>query len=148
MNKTLYDRCSYSSTNQNTIVYILDSSFNEFSEIDNSGGAAFVEKSAMLCRNSNFTNCNSVTGGGGAIYIKNNKDQLENNITFVNNQFDHCTAIFGGAAYIYSSSETNGIIILQCIFKANKATSQKSDTSLFGGNSLFLTVKSANISRS
>ena len=138
-NRTLTGkRCDYDSTNDpSTIVGIARSNFTNIT-YDKNGGAIHIINSGFNCDRVEFRNCSSTTGGGGAIYIKNSKEQ-ENNVTLSNLFFYECQAIYGGAIFIYFDSEKNSNSIVKCVFVGNcvPLSNPNSDV-LFGGSSIFL----------
>lgn len=74
-------------------------------------------------------------------------------MTIINTWFTRCEAVFGGACYIYSNSETNEVSIEHCKFKDNKVNGNKNSIEhkqkgLFGGSTLFMTARNADISNS
>ena len=102
------------------------------------------------CINVEFTDCVSINGGGGAIYIKNTRF-LKYNISIINNNFTRCSAVYGGACYIYSISEQNDVFIQSCLFVSN--TIHKSDiinenAEIKGGINIFISAKNMNMSQS
>lgn len=85
----------------------------------------------------------SKNGGGGGIYVKNDYE-MKNDIIFENLTFIQCEALYGGAIYIYSSYESNCILIRNCTFSYNMALGTK-NCNIYGGFSIYMQAKNANV---
>lgn len=143
-NYTLHGkRCNFQSTDGSTsVVQIARSNFTDIT-YNEDGGAIHIVNSGFECTTVEFKNCSSEAGGGGAIYIKNSKQQ-EKNITFSGLQFTNCHAVYGGAVFVYSNSDSNSVTIESCIFSSNTAAKSNPDKrDLFGGAALFLSAVNA-----
>ena len=140
LNITLY-RCEYNGNQEDILVRIIRTNFTDyFNESD--GGAVLITNCGFECNGVNFTECVSLNGGGGAIYIKNRRP-LKYNITLNATCFTRCKAAYGGGCYIYSSSDKNEVLLEYCSFNSNSITNKKEK--YFGGSSLFLSSKNGNI---
>ena len=120
----------------------------EFNSISNqgSGGAIKLTNYAFKGSNSSFTKCESINGGGGAIFIYNNiKPEEENSIevSLTNLVFTECKANYGAAVFIYS--EYNPVNINSCTFKKNQLTASSGHQGFAGGSALYLTIKTGQI---
>ncbi|KAK8846429.1 hypothetical protein M9Y10_020450 [Tritrichomonas musculus] len=108
---------------------------------DKSGGALHIVNCGISGNDISFSNCTSEKGGGGAIYVFNNKE-LENPITLKKMTFSSCKATFGGAVYIYSIDEKSLVTIESCNFIKNEIlNTNDSGNNLKGGSAIYLTVK-------
>lgn len=142
-NITIGDRCYYSVYDEKHVLIILIS--NLFSDFKNesSGGSVYIINCELEANNANFTNCVSLGGGGGAIYVKNSKN-LVNHVRLENLYFLKCKALYGGAIYIYSSDTKNNVTFTNLTFVSNEARNKKfanNKKELFGGGAVFLTSK-------
>ena len=139
------DRCEFvydpnKEEERNIAVQILSTTFEKMD--NNEGGAIHLQNCGLICTNKcKFIECNSEEGGGGAIYINNPTDMI-NNVNLKDLTFTSCTAPFGGAVFINSVSEVNVVNIISCKFKDNRATATKGN---FGGSALYLSVKNGTI---
>lgn len=120
----------------------------EFTSVSNpgSGGAIKLINYAFKGSNSSFTKCESINGGGGAIFIYNNiKPEEENSIevSLTNLVFTECKANYGAAVFIYS--EYNPVNINSCTFKKNQLTASSGHQGFAGGSALYLTIKTGQI---
>lgn len=120
----------------------------EFTSVSNpgSGGAIKLTNYAFKGSDSTFTKCESINGGGGAIFIYNNiKPEKENSIqvSLTNLVFTECKAKYGAAVFIYS--EFNPVNINSCTFKKNQLTASSGDQGFAGGSALYLTIKTGQI---
>ena len=141
-NITIGDRCYYLVYDEKyVLIHVISANFSDFKNVSH-GGAVYVINCEVEANDANFTNCVSVNGGGGAIYVKNSKN-LVNHIRLENLFFTECKAVYGGAVCIYSSDETNNVTILNCTFISNKASSHSSasDNGFLGGGAVFVTFK-------
>lgn len=117
INITIY-RCSYYGE-EDVLIHIIRNNFTDFYNASD-GGAVLLYDSGFECNNVSFTECISMNGGGGAIYIKNSRT-LKYNITFNNTCFTRSYAAYGSACYIYSSSNSNDVlfkIVLSSLMKS------------------------------
>lgn len=111
---------------------------------EQSGGALRIVNCGLTGEKINFDECTSQKGGGGAIFIFNNKD-INQPVLLKDITFTSCKAAYGGAIYIYSISES-AISIDSCKFINNNVYSKgSSESELFGGCSLYLTVKNGDV---
>lgn len=145
----LLDDCNYTANKKKLIyIYLLVSNFTNY-EKDLDGSAVPLVYCGIHYYYTFYIDCVSHSGGGGAIYIKNTFDMI-NNATFINVSFINCSANYGGAAFIYSSSELFDVSFFNCYFESNKALAISStddkNKNLFGGNALFLICRQTNIS--
>lgn len=137
-NITIYKRCYYCVNEEKTVsVQVISSNYSDFKN-ESHGGTIYIINCQLDSIYSNFINCVSLNGGGGAIYVKNSKN-LVNHVTFINLTFTKCEALFGGAIYIYSSEKTNNVTFTNCTFVSNKAIYKYGEKRFFGGSAVFLT---------
>lgn len=96
-----------------------------FENIDHNddGGAIHVINAGIQCDGNIFRQCTS-TKAGGAIYVKNDYDFL-NQLTFVNLEINKCTAEYGGGIFISTTSNKNPVIIKACKFDGNTALTKE-----------------------
>lgn len=137
------DRCNYTvHQNRNVLIKVLVTTFSN-KKNSASGGAIYLINCALDCNNTNFIRCSSTNGAGGAIYVKN-WFEIVNNITLLNLNFTGCESLYGGAVYLYSGYEPSAVDIQNCTFISNKAISNKKDP-LFGGSAIYLAAKNVNV---
>ena len=147
----LGNRCQYSAdeNDKSVVIHVLRTNFTDYKNESN-GGAIYIFNCGFYIHKIIFTRCLTLNGGGGAIYIKETH-ALEHNITFDACLFTGCKAVFGGACYIYCSSDVNDVTITGCTFSSNvayKRNSNNDGSMLYGGSSLFLTVRNSFIGKS
>ena len=148
-NITINNRCDFSSDDTSSLVNVLRSNFTGFRN-ESHGGAIYVKNCGFLSKQTNFVECVSHNGGGGAICIKN-PNHLDHNIVLEYLTFIRCSAAFGGACYLYSKAEENEVSILFCNFDGNIATKQKPPNDkdhFYGGSSIFISSKNTNVTKS
>lgn len=125
---------------QNVHVYIDISSFNGVQNKEGNGGAICIENAALKVNKSEFVQCDSTNGAGGAIYVRNTFD-ITCTYLLENLKFDKCEAEYGGAVYIYAESRKVTAIIKYCKFTGNLARAPKSTpNNNFGGSAVYLWV--------
>ena len=122
-NVTLYDRCFFSNTKEGVSIYLIRSLFNDFYN-ESDGGSIYIQNCALLFYNANFTNCVSLNGCGGAIFIEN-LNNAKNDIVLENLTFTKCKATCGGAVYLISKSEISNISINFCVFTSNEINEKR-----------------------
>lgn len=99
------------------------------------GAAIHFQNCGLSCTNKcKFINCKSENGEGGAIYVNNLIDLL-NDVTLEGLSFESCSATIGGAIYIQSSSVLNTVKITKCSFTGNEATSNE------GGSAIYMSTR-------
>ena len=136
------NRCDVTNNEPRPIhVYINISKFDGFNKTTEDGGAIHLIDCGITCTDTPFKNCESKNGGGGAIYVKNELDYI-NNISLVDLTFENCKAQYGGAVYIYSSSSRVPVKVLNCKFNNNEVI-ETSGQEITGGSAVYLRVKNA-----
>lgn len=106
---------------RNVVVIIKTTEFNTMT--NEKGAAIHLKNCGLSCTNKcKFINCKSENSEGGAIYVNNSIDLL-NDVTLEGLSFEKCSATIGGAIYIQSSSVLNTVTIKKCYFTGNEATS-------------------------
>ena len=94
-----------------------------------------------MLNNTSFIDCISHSGCGGAIYV-NNSFNMINNVTFGNVVFLRCKDLAGGAVFVYEKSTLYNVSFVECNFTYNEALTTRpiiSDKNfMFGGSALFL----------
>ena len=128
---------------RNVVVNVVVSEFKEL-ENDN-GGAIHLINCGINCDKTVFTLCKSINGGGGAVYVHNSQDLL-NDVILKGLTFDRCEALFGGGIYVYSTFELNIVKINSCRFIETSSLSTSNDD-LSGGNAIYINVKLGSITR-
>ena len=142
---TLNRRCDFSDFSGNkTTIKIICSNFTDYIEKDD-GAAIRINNCDFECNKTQFINCSSINGGGGAIYINNSLIDNDHNITLEYLDFIRCKSNYGGAVFIFSPSDLCQVLINSCRFSFNEAYGQKNNIDLFGGSSLYLSAKNSNI---
>lgn len=134
--------CNFEGSADNQILVTINGS--DFTNIENGGdgGAIRIKNAGLICDNISFHSCQSNSGGGGGIYVRNDQENLRNEIRLSNVSLSNCRAMYGGAVYIYSISEEDEIEIIGCSFSNNQADSSMNDSaSLNGGSAIFITSK-------
>lgn len=113
------------------------------------GGALRLVNCGLECETAEFNDCTSTKGGGGAIFIFNEKEQ-DYFITLKGLTFTACKAAFGGAIYTYSIAEKSPVLIQSCNFIDNDVfqTKANDENKLIGGSALYLIVKNGSVSLS
>ena len=112
------------------------SKFESFKN-EQSGGALRIVNCGLKGEGNKFNDCTSEKGGGGAIFVFNDKN-IDQPISFKQMEFTSCKAAYGGAVYIYSISESK-VSVESCIFRNNDV--HPSSSKLTGGSAIYLTVK-------
>ena len=137
-------RCDFSDfEGKNVVIDVIRSNFTGYIEEEN-GGAIHVINCGVRCNGTEFIDCESINGGGGGIYIKNNAT-IKQNITLINLLVLRCKSNYGGGAFLYSGNKESGVLIKSCIFQYNEAKLRHSDNHLFGGGSVFLTALNSDV---
>lgn len=113
---------------------ISKSSFTEFKS-EKDGGVVYSKDVRISLTETKFEKCET-TGGGGAIYTMNTKDDYFQT-TIQSVDFKNCKAAYGGAVFIYSNKPKSKILVQKCNFEGNEAQTSSSGSSLKGG-ALFL----------
>lgn len=132
-------------SNDDTTNYAITVKMSNFTGIENTnGGAVHIVNCGLKIDGTVFTECKSKGGGGGAIFVENSHSSL-NDVFFKGLSFIRCTADYGGGIYVYSSSKSNIVEVDSCNFIDNVATKEESETGLFGGSAIFLSVKKSRI---
>ena len=141
------NRCEAEGTEEKQVN--VDISFSDFNDLENQGdgGAIHLVNTEFKIDNLKITNCKSLTGGGGGVYI-NNEVKGNFNGHLENIKFTDCSAQYGGAVYIHSTQTKVPVNIIHCVFIGNTATltgdCQPGD--LCGGSAVFLQVRRAVLS--
>lgn len=114
---------------------------------ERSGSVAHLINCGLLCNDTNFVDCVSSGGGGGAIYIDNSFD-IENNATFKYCSFTRCKALYGGAIFVSAQSQEFSIIVRGCLFSSNEVTlkNPSNNKNLFGGQALYVMSNNFDVS--
>lgn len=119
---------------------------NQFSQSNEFSPSYFLSPNIHLincgifCNTTSFADC-STKGGGGAIYIENNFDII-NNATFIDAEFIRCKALYGGAVLISTNTEFLNVSFTKCHFESNTTLLKKQPTNenkfLFSGSAICL----------
>lgn len=124
-------------------VYDISTNFTKY-EREESGSAVHLIDCGIYCNNSQYVDCASFSGGGGAIYIDNSFN-IQNNATFIDVLFSRCKAKYWDAVFIRAVSDIFNASFTNCHFESNKAFAQENprDKSfyLFEGNAVFSITK-------
>ena len=137
-------RCDFSDfEGKNVTIDVVRSNFTNYIEEEN-GGAIHVINCGVRCNGTEFIDCESINGGGGGIYIKNNAT-IKQNITLINILVLRCKSNYGGGAFLYCGNKESGVLIKSCTFQYNEARLKRSDNHLFGGGSVFLTALNSEV---
>lgn len=94
-NYTIHPCYLTNTDDKNVIVYVLLSNFTNFIEKE-SGASICILNGVFECINATFNRCVSIEVGGGAIYIKNKLDVV-NDVILQDLYFTKCQALYGGA---------------------------------------------------
>lgn len=139
---TNLEDCKYTVDSERLVyVYVISDHFENYSQVEGDGSAVRLINCGILCNGTQFIDCKTNKGGGGAIVINNSFD-ITNNATFIDTLFLRCEASYGGAVFIYTQSDLFDISFVSCRFESNKALTKKpprGDKSvLYGGQALFV----------
>lgn len=150
--------CRYEGSIDNQVsVTVSTTIFSNIQSTEN-GGALLLKNAGLNCTNIVFSGCqakqgqsgntnSNESGGGGGIYIKN-EIGTSNPILLNSVNFSNCKAKYGGALFIYSSSVSSPVKIINCQFTTNQATSTSYSNNLeqSGGSAIFITSRDLFIS--
>ncbi|KAK8837216.1 hypothetical protein M9Y10_036645 [Tritrichomonas musculus] len=144
------ERCKFNVNEDNktsvVILIINVAKFDNYIEDTENGGAVYLLNCGIDVNAITFDSCQSTSGGGGAMYIKNKMD-LDNKVSLKHLQFNTCKAQYGGAIFVHSTTTNNRVTILRCQFTSNSLlkTESKSDL-LSGGTSIYFSVRNGVVS--
>ena len=109
----LLDKCDYTEKEvKYAYIYVLLAKFTKQINNDDNGGAVHIIDCGIQCNDTCFIDCISPSGCGGAIYV-NNSFNMINNATFVNVLFLRCKALAGGAVFVYEKSTLYNISFVE-----------------------------------
>ena len=142
-NFTTLEECLFNASDGKMIyIYVLSTNFTGYKE--GNGTAIHIVNCGIHCNDTKYIDCVTTTGCGGAIYIKNTQENV-NNATFIDLLFLRCKANFGGAVFIHTTSDQFNISFIGCNFTSNEAFYKKSsnnkNTMFYGGGAIFLMSK-------
>ena len=142
---TSQKHCENQNTNEDVTLHVkISYSLFEDFHYTKDGGAIRLINCGLSGENAQFKKCYSEEGGGGGIFIVNEKiDSLP--ITLSNIKFTSCSAEYGGAIYIYSISDFSPVLINSCQFTRNTATSTNERNQFYGGSAVYLTIKNCDV---
>lgn len=141
------EHCDLDNTNGTDYghIEIIKPTYNGTTSESNSGALNIINNGVTLI-NATFTSSQSSEGGGGAIYIYNNIDDVTktNNITIRNLDFESCSAKYGGGVFIYSATSKSPVLVESCTFVGNTAMASKSNQ-FYGESALYIVSTSTQI---
>ena len=148
----LSNECKYSVDKERFVyVFVISSNFENYQQEEGDGAAFHLINCGILCNNTDFIDCVTNSGGGGAVFI-NNSFEIKNNCTFINTTFLRCKASFGGAVFLSAQSTLFDISFNACHFESNKALLSKppngENSHFFGGQALFVICRGLNVCNS
>lgn len=128
---------------RHVVINVKASKFSDMKEIN--GSAIHLVNCGLSCTDKcEFNNCGNDGSVGGAVYIYN-ANELLNDVNMYKLTFTSCHADYGGAVFIYSSSDINTVTIKSCTFEQNVVKENGPSDILTGGSAMFLSIKSGQI---
>ena len=146
----LLDECKYTETKEKlAYVYVLVNNFTNYRQAEN-GSATYLVNCGIQCNNSNFLDCISTSGFGGAIYYDNSYDII-NNATFVDCVFQRWKALIGGGVFLSCPQNVLNVTFTSCIFELNEALLLNKPTGdkkiFYGGSAMFFIGQNLNCTK-